>query len=167
MAHRILMLDGDENIVSEFKDGLLNLGVVPIELDTMIETDRELQTVLNFDESNNSPIPFEDEAFFGKRDDSQYGVDPTVISFAVTLLTSASFASIVTSILNAHKGDGSIEIDEKGNITKVTFNNVNPKKVPKMITGISQAINDANKFNKDANNTSISENDFSTEKIED
>lgn len=168
MADQILVLDGNEDIVSEFKEGLLKLGMIPIELDETIDSDGKCRIVSDAVEKNESSISFEDEEFFGKKDSSQYAVEPiTMLTLAVTLLGSAGFASIVTNVINAHKGEGSIDIDEKGNITKVTFKDMNPKKVPRMIEEISQAAREASKLNKrDILMSSTSESDSSTEEIE-
>ena len=168
MADRVLILDGDENIVSDFKEELLKLGMIPIELDEIIDSDGKGCNFSDSDEKSNSSTSFEDVAFFGKKDNSQYAVEPiTIMTLAVTLLGSAGFASIVTTVLKAHKGEGSIDIDEKGNITKITFKDMNPQKVPKMIEEISQAAREASKLNKrEILISSTSEGDSSTEEIE-
>ena len=165
MADRILMIDGDEDIVSEFKEGLLKLGMIPIELNANL--DGKLCDVSDLGEEINLNISFEDETFFGKKDNSQYAADPiTMLTLAVTLLGSAGFASIVTTVLKAHKGEGSIDIDEKGNIIKVTFKDMNPKKVPGMIDEISQAAREASILNKKAfSESSTLENGSSIEEI--
>lgn len=43
MADQIFALDGDENIVSEFKEGLLKLGMIPIEMDAIIAPEGKLR----------------------------------------------------------------------------------------------------------------------------
>ncbi len=166
MADQIFVLDGDENIVSEFKEGLLKLGMIPIEVDAIAASEEKLCDASDLDEKSNPSISFEDMEFFGKKDNSQYAVDPiTMLTLAVTLLGSAGFASIVTTILKAHKGEGSIDIDEKGNITKITFKDMNPKNVPKLIEEISQAAREAGKLNKKALLSNISEGNSSTDEI--
>lgn len=148
MADHILMIDGNEDIVSEFNARLLELGMIPIEMDTANNSGEKVYSDVNLGEKPNS---FGEEDFLGKKDDSQYTFEPiTMVSLAVTLLGSAGFASIVTSVLNAHKGEGDIEIDEKGNITKITFKDMNPRKVPKMIEEISEAARKAGSLNKRA-----------------
>lgn len=166
MADHILVIDGNEDIVSEFNAKLLELGMIPIEMDTANSLGEKIYSDVNSEEENNS---FEDEAFFGKKDNSQYTFEPiTIVSLAVTLLGSAGFASIVTSVLNAHKGEGNIEIDEKGNVTKITFKDMNPRKVPKMIEEISEAARKAGSLNKKAIlNDSLSQDNAFTEDTED
>ncbi len=167
MADQIFILDGDENVVSEFKEGLLKLGMIPIEVDAIAASKEKLRDASDLDKKNNPTISFEDMEFFGKKDNSQYAVEPiTMLTLAVTLLGSAGFASIVTTILKAHKGEGSIDIDEKGNITKVIFKDMNPKNVPKMIEEISQAAREAGKLNKKVLLSSTSEGNSSTDEIE-
>lgn len=166
MADHILMIDGNEDIVSEFNVRLLELGMIPVEMDTANNLGEKAYSDLDSEEEINS---FEDEVFFGKKDNSQYTFEPvTIVSLAVTLLGSAGFASIVTSVLNAHKGEGNIEIDEKGNITKITFKDMNPKKVPKMIEEISEAARKAGSLNKKAIlNDALSQDNAFTEDTED
>ena len=57
----------------------------------------------------------------------------------LTLLGTGGLVEIIKSILNAHKGEGTIELDEQGRITKVTFKNMMPNDVGKVVNSISEA----------------------------
>lgn len=167
MADQILVLDGNEDIVSVFKTRLLELGMIPIEMDIAANSREKAYSASDL-EKNNLVSSFEDEAFFGKKDNSQFTLEPiAIVTLAVTLLGSAGFATIVTNILKAHKGEGSIEVDEKGNVTKVTFKDMNPKEVPKMIEEITEAVRASSALNRRAmlNDTSLHDNSF-TEDME-
>lgn len=162
MPDEILVLDGEREIVTEFEKGLLQLGMTPIEIDTLSVVDDTIyNTGKHKDEADD--ISFESREFFGKKEESQYTIDSTaIVSSIVGLLGTGGLVTIVTTVINAHKGEGSVEFDEKGNIIKVTFKDMNPNKVPKLLEEISQCIREGRKLNSEVLiETAVTEEDNS------
>ena len=119
MASQILVLDGDTDTVNLFQEEFLKLGMISIELDTVESWPQDITTDVV------APL---------------YTFVPAdIFPFIVTLLGTGGLVEIIKSILNAHKGEGTIELDEQGRITKVTFKNMMPNDVGKVVNSISEA----------------------------
>lgn len=134
---------GQKDVVDSFEKGLIELGLFQVEIDTIQNG--------NFGSySKNSDI---DAGRLSKmnmhaRDDSKYAISSDMIMSILGLMGTTGIAGIITNVLNSHKGEGSVEFNQEGNITKVTFKDMNPKKVPEMLAEISELVRKEEKQNK-------------------
>lgn len=118
MANQILVLDGDMDAVCAFRDELMELGMVLLEMDGSAKTL---------------------DSFLANLDDPQYSFSlGELAEFVIALLGTSSLVEIIKGIVNAHKGEGSMEWDEHGNIRKLSFKNMTPEDVAKLISKVSE-----------------------------
>lgn len=135
MSEKILMLEGEKEIVAELEKGLLDLGMLSIELDVHDDELASTAEVVFKTDEKMCRSSFENE------EEDKFKIDPLgIIGTIVALIGSKNLVTMIVTVINRHKEEGSIELDENGNILKVNFKNIKPEKVPKMLSEIAEVV---------------------------
>ncbi|MCC8015602.1 MAG: hypothetical protein LIO87_10500 [Eubacterium sp.] len=91
-----------------------------------------------------------DNTFLPKRDKKLYSIDASAIAEILNsdtvqfMISSGTVGVIITSVVNAIKSEGEIEIDEKGNVKKIRFKGMSVHKAQLMVKKITEAIKKSN-----------------------
>ncbi|MCR5789607.1 MAG: hypothetical protein K6G83_06935 [Lachnospiraceae bacterium] len=156
MEQCAIILNGDRGIVSEFEKALLEMGMRRLDAveqnALMMESDNDTELA----DAKDRIVDVSSEVvtdFWGIKEDGIFSCDPTTVTAMAAavsaLLGGGGLTAIIMGVMNRHKAEGSVELDKKGNVLKITFKDMNPKQVPIVTREIIQAVRESeNKENK-------------------
>lgn len=136
----VFIIEGSEDVIVLMQEALIGFG--------MVLPETTISPALT-EEVSMSSLSYGQDSFLDDRNaDSteRYAFDSDVLSMlAVTLISSGVLSTLISTLLA--KSEFNLEVTSSGNISKVSFKNVRPSEIPKIIQDISKAIKESKVVN--------------------